>query len=138
MTRFYITCQHAEGFSSQAMQQEVVGLLLTVLIISVPPMARMFFQGTLGNFMHFSAFAGGAAGRPGSHGQAPGSMGMWVCGRWWGWDIPATWSGANWAPVARWNRRGSRHKYRSHYGSSKHGPSRRDKDKAWLISGDRI
>lgn len=70
-----ITGNSAEGFSTQAMQQGGVGLLLTVLIISVPPMAAMFFQGTLGNFMYFSAFAGGAAGRPGPQGQPPGSYG---------------------------------------------------------------
>ncbi|WP_395117673.1 type IV secretion system protein [Rhodanobacter sp. FW102-FHT14D06] len=46
-----ITGQGAEGFSTQALEQGGVGLLLTVLIISVPPMAAMFFQGTLGNFM---------------------------------------------------------------------------------------
>lgn len=65
----------AEGFSTQAMQQGGVGLLLTVLIISVPPMAAMFFQGTLGQFMHFSAFGGGPDSRPGPQGQPPGSYG---------------------------------------------------------------
>lgn len=70
-----ITGQGAEGFSTQAMEQGGVGLLLTVLIISVPPMAAMFFQGTLGNFMYFSAFGAGAASRPGPQGQPPGSYG---------------------------------------------------------------
>jgi type IV secretion system protein VirB6 len=68
-----ITGLGAEGYSTQAMQQGGVGLLLTVLIISVPPMAAMFFQGTLGQFMYFSAFGGGAANRPGPQGQPPGS-----------------------------------------------------------------
>ena len=49
-----------------------MGLLMTVLIVSVPPMAAMFFQGTLGNFMHYSAFAGPASA-PGPQGQPPGS-----------------------------------------------------------------
>jgi len=65
----------AEGLSSQALQQGGIGLLMTVLIISVPPMAAMFFQGTMGNFMYFSAFGGGAASRPGPQGQPPGSYG---------------------------------------------------------------
>ena len=33
----------------------------------------MFFQGTVGNFMHFSAFGGGIASRLGPQGQPPGS-----------------------------------------------------------------
>lgn len=68
-----ITGLGAEGYSAQAMQQGGVGLLLTVLIIAVPPMAAMFFQGTLGQFTYFSAFGGGAANRPGPQGQPPGS-----------------------------------------------------------------
>jgi len=64
-----------EGITSQAMQQGGIGLLLTVLIISVPPMAAVFFQGTMGSFMHFSAFGPGAGSRPGPQGQPPGSYG---------------------------------------------------------------
>lgn len=64
-----------EGLTSQAMQQGGVGLLLTVLIISVPPMAAVFFQGTMGNFLTYSAFGmgGAAAGRPGPGGMPAGS-----------------------------------------------------------------
>lgn len=65
----------SEGLSSQALQQGGIGLLLTALIISVPPMAAAFFQGTAGQFMHFSAFSGGTASRPGPQGQPPGSYG---------------------------------------------------------------
>lgn len=50
-----------EGISSQAMQQGGLGLLLTVLIISTPPMAAMFFQGSLGHFMPHSTFGGNRA-----------------------------------------------------------------------------
>ena len=61
-----------EGVSSMAMQQGGLGLVLTMLIISAPPMAAAFFSGTLGNFMHFSAFGGGgqalAGSRPGESG----------------------------------------------------------------------
>jgi type IV secretion system protein VirB6 len=60
-----------EGITSRAMQQGGLGLILTMLIISAPPMAASFFQGTLGNFMHFSAF--GAGGGP--VGQRPGESG---------------------------------------------------------------
>ena len=70
-----ITGQGGEGYSSQAIQQGGIGLLMTVLIISVPPMASMFFQGTLGNFMPYAAFGAGAASRPGPQGQPPGSYG---------------------------------------------------------------
>lgn len=60
-----------EGMTNQAIQQGGVGLLMTGLILSAPPMAAMFFQGTLGGFMHYSGFADG--GRLGSNGQPPGS-----------------------------------------------------------------
>jgi type IV secretion system protein VirB6 len=57
------------------MQQGGIGLLLTVLIVSVPPMAAMFFQGTLGNFLTYSAFATQRGNAPGPQGQPPGSYG---------------------------------------------------------------
>jgi type IV secretion system protein VirB6 len=75
-----ITGLGAEGFTSQSMQQGGIGLLMTVLIISSPPLAAMFFQGTVGNFMHFSAFGGGMASRPGPQGQPPGSYGGYGSG----------------------------------------------------------
>ena len=65
----------SEGFSSQAMQQGGIGLLLTVLIVSVPPLAAAFFQGTVGNFLTYSAFGGGGGNRLGPQGQPPGSYG---------------------------------------------------------------
>lgn len=49
-----------EGMSSQAMQQGGMGLILTTLIISAPPMAAAFFQGTLGHFTPFSSLGGQA------------------------------------------------------------------------------
>ena len=61
-----------EGLTSTAMQQGGIGLLLTALIVSVPPMAAMFFQGTLGSFMSYSAFQG-ASNSPGPQGQPPGA-----------------------------------------------------------------
>jgi len=65
----------AEGLSSLALQQGGIGLLLTTLIVSVPPMAAMFFQGTLGSALTYSVF-GGSGGRPGPQGQPPGSYGL--------------------------------------------------------------
>ncbi|WP_333680347.1 type IV secretion system protein [Dyella sp.] len=63
-----------EGVTSQAMQQGGIGLLMTVLIVSVPPMAAVFFNGTMGTFFAFSQFAGGPS-RLGPQGQPPGSYG---------------------------------------------------------------
>ena len=45
-----------EGMLSLSMQQGGMGLILTMLIISAPPMAAMFFQGTLGSFSPSNAF----------------------------------------------------------------------------------
>lgn len=53
-----------EGITSQSMQQGGMGLILTVLIVSTPPMAAMFFQGTLGHFAAHSQVTG-------QHGAAP-------------------------------------------------------------------
>lgn len=61
------------GISDQAMEQGGMGLILTMLIISVPPIAAHFFQGQVGNFMHFSAFSVGNQSQPGPQGQPPGS-----------------------------------------------------------------
>ncbi|MDF4024731.1 type IV secretion system protein [Luteibacter sp. PPL201] len=58
----------AEGLTNTAMQQGGIGLLLTVLIVSVPPMAAMFFQGTLGSFTSHNPF--GAEGKSRSGGDA--------------------------------------------------------------------
>lgn len=49
-------------------------IILTTLILIAPPMAAMFFQGTLGSFMAYSQIGGGpAAQAPGPSGQPPGS-----------------------------------------------------------------
>lgn len=70
----------AEGFSSQALQQGGIGLLLTVLVVSVPPLAAAFFQGTVGNFLTYSAFGAGGANRLGPQGQPPGAYGGYGSG----------------------------------------------------------
>jgi type IV secretion system protein VirB6 len=55
-----------DGITSMAMQQGGLGLVLSTLIISAPPMAASFFQGTLGQFAAYSAF--GAVGVKGGNG----------------------------------------------------------------------
>ncbi len=45
-----------DGINSMALQQGGLGLLLSILLISAPPIAAQFFQGALGSFSHFSAF----------------------------------------------------------------------------------
>jgi type IV secretion system protein VirB6 len=65
-----------DGVNSMALQQGGLGLVLTMLILTAPPMAAMFFQGTMGSFVPYSQFGGGAHGRsstPGPQGQPPGS-----------------------------------------------------------------
>lgn len=62
------------SISSLAMQQGGMGLILTTLIVTAPPMAAMFFQGTLGNFIAYSQIGGSSGDRqPGPQGQPPGS-----------------------------------------------------------------
>ena len=55
-----------EGVSSMALQQGGLGLVLTMLIISAPPMAASFFQGTMGQFYASSWFGGGTGSQPGA------------------------------------------------------------------------
>ena len=52
-----------EGLTTQAMMQGGIGLLMTVLIVTIPPIAASYFQGTLGNFMSYSAFAAKEPGK---------------------------------------------------------------------------
>ncbi|MEH6417763.1 type IV secretion system protein [Pseudomonas sp. CGJS7] len=49
------------GLTTMAMQQGGLGMVLTVLLITIPPMAASFFQGAMGQFGAYSAF--GAVGR---------------------------------------------------------------------------
>jgi len=66
----------AEGFSSRALEQGGIGLLMTVVIISVPPLTANFFQGTMGNFLFQSAFGmGGARAAAMQQGLPPGAYG---------------------------------------------------------------
>lgn len=60
------------GVNTMALQQGGLGIFLTVLIVSIPPMAANFFQGAVGSFMHYSAFG---ADSTSSKSQAPGQSG---------------------------------------------------------------
>jgi type IV secretion system protein VirB6 len=55
----------APPISSLAMQQGGLGMVLTVLLITIPPMAANFFSGTLGQFSAYSQFGlGGGQQNP--------------------------------------------------------------------------
>jgi type IV secretion system protein VirB6 len=60
------------SISSLAMQQGGLGLVLTVLLVTIPPMAASFFQGALGQFGAYSAFGAVGRGQDGSA-QQPGA-----------------------------------------------------------------
>ncbi|GHE35305.1 type IV secretion system protein [Vulcaniibacterium thermophilum] len=68
-----------EGINSLALQQGGLGLILTVLIITAPPMAASFFQGTLGQFTPYSQF-GSANGSVGSRPGEPNFRGYSATG----------------------------------------------------------
>ena len=61
-----------EGMTSVAMQQGGIGLLLTLLLVSVPPIAANFFQGALGAASTYNVFQGAGSGGAGVAQRAPG------------------------------------------------------------------
>ncbi|WP_430542085.1 type IV secretion system protein [Stenotrophomonas maltophilia] len=73
LNRLQLMSASSYGMTSQAMQQGGMGLILTTLILTAPPMAAMFFQGTLGSFMAYSQIGGSAAATPGADGRPPGT-----------------------------------------------------------------
>ncbi|WP_188218757.1 type IV secretion system protein [Stenotrophomonas sepilia] len=74
VNKFPLMGASSDGMTSQAMQQGGMGLILTTLILTAPPMAAMFFQGTLGSFMAYSQIGGSPVAQgPGPSGQPPGS-----------------------------------------------------------------
>jgi type IV secretion system protein VirB6 len=58
--------------TSMAMQQGGLGLILTALIVSTPPIAAILFQGTLGSFSPYNAFQ--SQPTPGSPGNPGGTL----------------------------------------------------------------
>lgn len=59
--------------TTMAMQQGGLGMVLTVLLVTIPPMAASFFQGALGQFGAYSAFGAVGRGQDGSA-QQPGAQ----------------------------------------------------------------
>lgn len=55
LAKWAVSGGNGEGISSMALQQGGLGLVLTTLILTAPPMAAAFFQGTLGQFTAYSA-----------------------------------------------------------------------------------
>ena len=53
------------GLRSKETQKGGLGLLMTLFLVTVPPMAAAFFQGTVGQFMAYNAFGQGQAVQPG-------------------------------------------------------------------------
>lgn len=54
----------ATGIMSAATQQLGLGLLLSTLLITVPPMAGMWFSGVMGNYSGYNALQGWGGGKP--------------------------------------------------------------------------
>ncbi|APO95058.1 type IV secretion system protein [Xanthomonas vesicatoria] len=67
----FIPLVSAEGLSSQALQQGGIGLIMTMLIITVPTIAAALWQGNMGTFLSYTAF--NSAASPGPQGQPAGS-----------------------------------------------------------------
>src|SRR3546814_7060894 len=61
-----------EGINSMALQQGGLGLILTVLIVTAPPMAASFFQGMLGAFTPYTAFSSDGGARASRDGRWSG------------------------------------------------------------------
>lgn len=55
---------NGEGVSSMALQQGGLGLVMTTLVVTAPPMAAAFFQGVLGQFSPYSAMGAGGGAVP--------------------------------------------------------------------------
>lgn len=64
-----------DGMNSVALQQGGIGLLLTVLIITTPPMVANFFQGTLGSFSAYAQVSGDHAASRGGRRSGYGGGG---------------------------------------------------------------
>lgn len=60
-TTGWLSGNDQQSLMNMAMQQGGLGLVLSMLILSAPPMAAMFFQGTLGQFSGYNALAGQAS-----------------------------------------------------------------------------
>lgn len=71
----------AQGMNSVAMQQGGLGLILSILLVSVPPMAAQFFQGTIGGaFSYYSQFGHTQSDRGGGTGAGRDAQGNPIWG----------------------------------------------------------
>jgi type IV secretion system protein VirB6 len=52
-----------EGVTSLALQQGAIGMILSILIVSAPPIAANFFQGTLAQYSAYNVFGASASGK---------------------------------------------------------------------------
>lgn len=81
-TLFLPGAEGSTGFSSRAMQSGAMGMILTLLLITVPPLAANFFGGTLGQFTAYATMGSHLApggGQP-QMGAYSGLGGMGVYG----------------------------------------------------------
>jgi type IV secretion system protein VirB6 len=71
----WVTGASQESLTAMAMQQGGMGLILTMLIVSAPPMAAVFFNGVLGQFSAYNALhaLSGGQGAPPGPGLPPGA-----------------------------------------------------------------
>lgn len=53
-----------DGLRTVAIQTSGLGLILTAMLVTAPPMAAMFFQGTLGQFSPYAAIGPGSSTSP--------------------------------------------------------------------------
>lgn len=73
------TMGNTEGLLHISMEQGGIGMLLTLLIVTVPPMTAQFFQGTLGTFLTYTAVNGGMnRNNVGPSGAPAGSTPQWT------------------------------------------------------------
>lgn len=62
-----------QGVSSMSLQQGGLGVLMTLFLVTVPPMAAAFFQGTLGHFSAYTQFGVAGANSGGNRAATDGS-----------------------------------------------------------------
>jgi type IV secretion system protein VirB6 len=59
-----VSLASGDGLRTVAIQTSGLGLILTAMLVTAPPMAAMFFQGTLGQFTPYAAIGPGSSTSP--------------------------------------------------------------------------
>jgi virB6 protein len=82
---YIITGEGAAGVMQAATQQLGLGLILSTLLIIVPPMAGLWFNGMMGSFTPYSAFSGwnpqsASSGGMGGSSQVAGALPPGIAG----------------------------------------------------------